>query len=179
MRSLRRLFALVRRNKIERELHTELQFHIERETEENIRRGMNVTDARRAAERSFGGVEQVKEAYRDVSRLQWLEETWQDIRFGWRRLRKRPGFTMIAVLTLSLGIGANTAIFSLLNTALLRPLPIAQPDRFIALSNSATGRLFPTFSYPNYKDIRDRTDVFAGLIAYRFAPLSLSHDGIN
>ncbi|HEX4947837.1 MAG TPA: ABC transporter permease, partial [Blastocatellia bacterium] len=174
-----RVLALFQTKRKERELQAELQFHLEEATEENIRRGMNEEDARRAAQRDFGGVEQVKEAYRDVSRWRWLEEVWQDLRFGLRMLRKRPGFTLIAVLTLGLGIGANTAIFSLLNTALLRPLPIAQPERFIALNNSATGRLFPTFSYPNYKDIQTRTDVFSGLLAYRFAPLSLSHDGIN
>lgn len=179
MKLLRRLFAFFRRDKLEHELNAELQFHLEQATAENMRRGMSEAEARRTAQLSFGGVEQVKEAYRDVSRLRWLEEIWQDIRFGVRMLRKRPGFTLIAVLTLSLGIGANTAIFSLVNTALLRPLPIAQPERFVALSNSAAGRLFPTFSYPNYKDIRDRTEVFSGLLAYRFAPLSLSHDGIN
>ncbi|MFN0124176.1 MAG: ABC transporter permease, partial [Blastocatellia bacterium] len=103
----------------------------------------------------------------------------QDLRYAVRMLRKQPGFTLIAVLTLALGIGANTAIFSVLNTAVLRPLPIARADRFVALANSAPGRSFPTFSYPNYRDIRDRADVFAGLIAYRFAPLSLSHDGVN
>jgi predicted permease len=108
-----------------------------------------------------------------------MADFWHDLKFGWRMLRKRPGFTLIAVLTLALGIGANTAIFSLLNTAMLRPLPIANAERFVALSNSAAGRLFPTFSYPSYKDFRDRTEVFAGLIGYRFAPLSLSHDGIN
>ncbi len=174
-----RVLALFQTKRKEQELEQELRFHLEQASAENMRRGMNAEDAQREAQRSFGGVEQVKEAYRDASRLRWLEETWHDLRFGLRMLRKRPGFTVIAVLTLSLGIGANTAIFSLLNTALLRPLPIAQADRFVALSNSATGRLFPTFSYPNYKDFRDRTDVFAGLIAYRFAPLSLSHDGIN
>ena len=108
-----------------------------------------------------------------------IADFWQDLRYSARRLRQQPGFTLIAVLTLALGIGANTAIFSLLNTALLRPLPIAQPERFVALSNSAAGRMFPTFSYPNYLDFRDRTEVFSGLIAYRFAPLSLSHDGIS
>ncbi len=179
MKLLRRLFALFRRNKLEHELNAELQFHLEQATEENMRRGMNAEDARLAAQRSFGGVEQVKEAYRDVSRFRWIEEIWQDVRFGVRMLRKRPGFTFIAILTLSLGIGANTAIFSLVNTALLRPLPIAQPERFIALSNAAAGRMFPTFSYPNYQNLRDRTEVFDGLLAYRFAPLSLSHDGVN
>jgi predicted permease len=109
----------------------------------------------------------------------WEDEVLQDLRYGIRMLLKYPGFSLIAILTLALGIGANTAIFSLLNAALLRPLPIAQPERFVALSNSVSGRMFPTFSYPNYKDFRDRSEVFSGLLAYRFAPLSLSHDGRN
>jgi len=104
---------------------------------------------------------------------------WQDLRFGARMLIKKPGFTLIAVVTLAFGIGANTAIFSLVNTAMLRPLPIANPDQFVALGNAEQDRIFSTFSYPNYKDIRDRNEVFSGLIAYRFAPLSLSYDGVN
>jgi predicted permease len=108
-----------------------------------------------------------------------IGDLWQDIRFGLRMLRKSPGFTLVAVLSLTLGIGANTAIFSLINTTLLRPLPIANPEQLVALNNSEENRRFPTFSYPNYKDFRDRNEVFSGLIAYQLAPISLSHDGIN
>ena len=104
---------------------------------------------------------------------------FQDLRFGLRMLLKKKSFTIIAVLSLALGTGANTAIFSLVNTVLLRPLPIESPQQLVALNNIAEKNLFPSFSYPNYKDFRDRNDVFSGLIAYRFAPLSLSHDGIN
>ncbi len=104
---------------------------------------------------------------------------FQDLRYGVRMLLKKKGFTFIAVLSLALGTGANTAIFSLINTALLRPLPIKNPQQLVALNNTAENRPFPSFSYPNYKDFRDRNEVFSGLIAYRFTPLSLSHDGIN
>lgn len=104
---------------------------------------------------------------------------FQDLRYGVRMLLKRKSFTVIAVLSLALGTGANTAIFSLINTVLLRPLPIQNPQQLVALNSTAENHLFPTFSYPNYKDFRDRNDVFAGLIAYRFTPLSLSHDGVN
>jgi predicted permease len=102
-----------------------------------------------------------------------------DVRYGVRMLLKRKSFTVIAVLSLALGTGANTAIFSLVNTALLRPLPIENPQQLVALNNVAENRAFPSFSYPNYLDLRDRNDVFSGLIGYRFTPLSLSHDGIN
>lgn len=103
----------------------------------------------------------------------------QDLRFGIRMLLKKPGFTLIAVLSLALGTGANTATFSLINTMLLRPLPIENASELVSLNNTAARQVFPSFSYPNYKDFRDRNDVFAGLIGYRFTPLSLSHDGIN
>jgi predicted permease len=85
----------------------------------------------------------------------------------------------VAVLSLALGIGANTAIFSLINTALLRPLPIEEPQRLVALNNTAENRTFPSFSYPNYKDLRDRNEVFSDLIAYRWTSLNLSRDGVN
>ena len=104
---------------------------------------------------------------------------FQDLRYGVRMLLKKKSFTVIAVLSLALGTGANTAIFSLINTVLLRPLPIQNPQQLVALNSTAENHLFPTFSYPNYKDFRDRNDVFSGLIGYRFTPLSLSHDGVN
>ncbi len=103
----------------------------------------------------------------------------QDLRYGLRLLLRNPGFAVIAVITLALGTGANTAVFSLINTVMLRPLPVEKPEQLVALNNTAEHRAFPTFSYPNYQDFRDRNAVLSGLIAYRFAPLSLSHDGVN
>jgi macrolide transport system ATP-binding/permease protein len=104
---------------------------------------------------------------------------FQDLKFGARMLMKKKSFMVIAILSLALGTGANTAIFSLINTTLLRPLPIENPSELVALNNIEENHSFPSFSYPNYKDFRDRNDVFSGLIGYRFTPLSMSHDGIN
>ncbi|GAC1397757.1 MAG: ABC transporter permease [Pyrinomonadaceae bacterium] len=107
-----------------------------------------------------------------------METLLQDMRFGIRRLLKSPGFTIVALLSLVLGIGANAAIFSLVNTVLLRPLPVEKPEQLIAVYGTMhKGADFNLTSYPNYKDFRDRNDVFSGLLAYRFAPMSLSHEG--
>ena len=104
----------------------------------------------------------------------------QDIRYGWRQLRKHPGFTALAILSMALGIGANTAIFSLVDTVLLRPLPVREPAQLIAVDGQLrNGTEFTLQSYPNYKDYRDRNTVFSGLLAYRFVVASLSHDGVN
>jgi macrolide transport system ATP-binding/permease protein len=109
-----------------------------------------------------------------------MESIYKDIRYGIRGLFKRPGFTAIAVITLALGIGANTAIFSLVNTVLLRPLPVPHPEQLSEVYGTFhNGADYTIQSYLNYKDYRDRNDVFSGLMAYRFAPMSVSHDGRN
>jgi predicted permease len=109
-----------------------------------------------------------------------MQTLLQDLRYSLRRSRKSPGFAAIAILSLALGIGANTAIFSLVNTVLMRPLPqVEQPEQLTAVYSFAAGFGDNIFSYPNYKDVRDRNDVFTGLLAYRFAPMSLSHQGNN
>jgi predicted permease len=102
-----------------------------------------------------------------------------DVRLAIRRLLASPGFTLVAVATLALGIGANTAVFSILNRVLFRPLPLAHPAEIVALNTVAAKAVTPTFSYPNYKDLRDRTHTLAGLVAYRMAPMALSRGNAN
>jgi hypothetical protein len=127
-----RLRALVRRRAAERELDEELRFHIEMETEKNVRAGMRPADARRRALRDFGGVEPTKEAHRDV-RGRWIEELVADTRYALRTLRRAPVLASAAILTLALGIGANATIFSAVNAEILRPLPLASPERLVML----------------------------------------------
>jgi predicted permease len=128
-----RLRALFFKSKMEEELDDEVRFHLEREIEENIVRGMSPKEARMAALRSFGGVERVKEESRDERGIRFLEEIWQDLRYGTRLLLKNPGFTLIAVITLALGIGANTTIFSVVNAVLINPLPYPAGNRLMTL----------------------------------------------
>src|SRR5262245_21051590 len=106
-----------------------------------------------------------------------MQTLWQDLRYGARMLRKKPGFTLIAVITLALGIGANTAIFSLVNTVLLRPFPVERPEQLVSINNVALNS--PAVSYPNYRDFRDRNNSFSGMMLYRYRALGLSHNGVN
>ena len=108
-----------------------------------------------------------------------MDSLIKDIRYAVRGLRQRPGFVAIAVITLALGIGANTAIFSLVNTVLLRSLPVERPGEIFSIAVRGKDDSFSAFSYPNYIDFRDRNDVLSGLLIYRFVPLSLSRDGAN
>ncbi|MCX6953490.1 MAG: permease prefix domain 1-containing protein, partial [Verrucomicrobia bacterium] len=136
-RTLNHCRALLRRRRLDADLAEELRLHLEHRTEENIAAGMSPADARDAATRQFGGVEQVKERCRDARRWTGLEQLLQDLRFAVRSLLRTPGFTAVAVLTLALGIGLNSAMFSLANVVLLRPLPFAEPAELMQVHRTS------------------------------------------
>src|SRR5579864_2269986 len=182
LRKLRtRLRALRQGEQLHRELAEEWQFHIDLRTEENIRRGMSPEEARLNAVRHFGNSGYIKDVSWEVRGGGLMEKLWQDLRFAVRQLRKSPGFALVALLSLGLGIGANAAIFSWISTILLRPLPIAHPEQVLAIDQGKEKdpSYSQSMSYLNYKDIRDRNEVLSGMAAYRFAPMSLSLKGGN
>jgi putative ABC transport system permease protein len=174
-----RLRAGLRRRNIEREMDRELQFHLEMETAENVRRGMSEEEARRAARLSFGGVERTKEDYRDIARFRRIEDLWQDLRYGARMLLKTPGFTVAAALTLALGVGANTAVFSVVYATLLKPLPYPEAERIYAVevvlrgerSASLAGRI------QDYLEWRKADTAFSAVAALQTGGWNLTGNG--
>src|SRR5260370_37635066 len=130
-----RIRGLFVKDRLERELDDEVRFHLEMQAEDNRRAGMNPAEARYAAMRSFGGIEQMKEKFRERRTLSLVETVVQDLSHGMRSLRRRPGFTIVAGLSLALGIGATTAIFSVLNAVALRPLPYADAERLLWMTD--------------------------------------------
>jgi len=172
MRPLRawlvRFAGLFSKDRRERELNDEIDSHLALHIEDNIRAGMTLAEARRAALLKFGGVEAAKESYRDRRGIPLLETMAQDIRYAVRTLRRNAGFATVAILTLALGIGANTAVFSVVQAVLLRPLPYPQPDRLIEISETnPLKRWTHEFAAPaNYADWRRMNTVFSGIAAY-------------
>jgi putative ABC transport system permease protein len=184
MRRIRALFlrlgAMFTWSRHEREMADEFECHLQMHIEDNVHAGMAPEEARRQALIKLGGMDQVKEIYRDRRRLPMLETLMQDVRYGARMLRKNPGFTAVAILTLALGIGANTAIFSLIDTVMLRMLPVQKPEELMQLELTdlnEPGRPNSVFTNPLWEQVRDQQDVFSGAFAWSEDRFDLSQGG--
>ncbi len=162
---VQRLFGVFRKGKREQELEDEIRSHLDMQIEDNVRQGMSPDQARFAALRSFGGVEQIKEKYRDRRSLPVVETTLQDLRYAIRMLRRSPGYTLVVVLTLAVGLGANTAIFSLVDAVLIKMLPVSNPEQLVAVDTFNQRGERNNFSYPIFEQLRDRTQTFTGVFA--------------
>jgi len=169
-----RLAGLFRKDRRERELADEMESHLQMHIEDNLRTGMSAAEARRQAMIKLGGVEQTKELYRERRGLPLLETFFQDLRFSFRMLRKNPGFTVVVLLTLALGIGATTAIFSVVYGVLLRPLPYTDSSRIMAVFEVNSKGGWSHLADPNFDDFRDQNRSFQAIAKYNYYVVSVS-----
>jgi putative ABC transport system permease protein len=174
--------ATVQRARLENEMDTELRFHLQAHAEELMQKGLPREEALRRARLEFGGMETAKEECREASRANLLETLIQDLRYGMRMMLRTPGLTVTAIIVLALGIGANSAIFSVVNAVLLRPLPFDQPERLMQIWHTPPPASFPgipTFavSPANFLDWRGQSRTFEGMSAYGFGKYTLSGSG--
>ncbi len=184
MRRLRALCLraadLFTRHRDDAELDEELASHLQMHIDDNLRAGLPPGEARRQAFLALGGLAATRERTRNRRGLPFVDALAQDVRYGLRQLGRAPGFTIVAVAMLALGVGANAAIFSLVDAVLVRRLPVERPSGLVTI-RSTQPRLGVngSFSYPMYEDLRDRNQVFAGVIARGGAQINLSDRGVN
>ncbi|HSL69118.1 MAG TPA: ABC transporter permease, partial [Longimicrobiales bacterium] len=175
-----RLRALVFRAREEREAADELSFHLELETAKNVAAGMTPAEAGRAARLAFGGADQVREDVRSQRGFVWLDHLLRDVRHSWRTVLRMPGFALVVVLSLGIGIGVNTAIFSWLQTVRFRPIPgVRNASEFHVVEPVSTEGAHPDVSWPEYGDLKARLRSFPDLIAFTVMPLEVGEPGRN
>ena len=172
-----RLRSLFRRNAVERELDDEMQFHLQQQIENNMARGLSSSDARYAALRTMGGIEQRKEEIRDFRGVRVIEDLLQDLQYSFRTLRRDPGFSTLAVLTLALGIGVNTAVFSLLDPVLFPPVPYPDPQQLVRVFRTVPQSDSWSHSVPSYLDYHDQSRSFSDIAAFVWGNFSIAEPG--
>ena len=176
MGSYRRFFNLLRSNRVSADIQREMDFHMAERADDLMASGMTEREARREARRRFGNPSVQGERTRDTDLLTWLESLGADVRYALRALRASPGFAIVAILSLGLGIGANTAIFSLINAVVLRTLPVERPEELMQVT-MAHKELGSVFTNPIWEQVRDRQDAFSGVFAYGGAQFNLTSGG--
>jgi hypothetical protein len=178
---LLRLRSLFRRKNVEAEIDVELRFHFEEQVAKFIQAGLTREEASRRARLEFGGMEQIKEEHRDSRGVSLLETLIQDVRYGLRILSRTPVITSVAILSLALGIGANTAIFSLIDTVMLRMLPVNKPEELMQVrmrdSGSTRDEANPVFTNPLWEELRNRQDIFSGVFSWSASRFNLAQGG--
>jgi len=169
---------LLRRKQMDEQLEKELRFHLEQHTADLIAGGYDPSEARRQASRALGGPEHVKEECRDARGTRWLEDLWQDLRYALRTLRQRPGFAVVALATLALGIGATTVMFTVINGVVLKPLPYPEPDRLLTVhgQNEKYGEQWG-FSYPEFLDCQRQSRSLEPMAAWTYSGATVSEPG--
>lgn len=174
-----RLRSLLRRDMVEHELDAEMAFYLEQQIEENIAAGMNPREARLAALQVIGGIAQLQEECRDMRRVKLIENFLQDLRYAFKSLVKSPGFAAIAILTLSLGIGASIAILTVINSVLLRNLPFPNASHLVVLfaTNVTRGVLRDTTSFPYFVDWQSQSHAFTSMAAWRSDRMNVTGGG--
>src|SRR5579863_4951591 len=176
-----RLLGALQRRSLESDFDAEVRTHLEMLAAENERRGMSADEARQEALRSLGNVTQLKESQREGRALPQIETLFADLKYAARTLRANPGFTVVAALTLTLGIGVTTTVFTAYNAVALKTLPVADPGSVVRLERwfeRSRGDIQYAFSYLEYKYCRDHNDVFTGLVATSF-PVQVIADGAD
>ena len=177
---LSRLSSLFRTRRLERDMDEEFNFHLQNEVAENVRSGMGADEAWAAARRRFGGVAQVKEACREAHSLPFLQVLWQDLRFGFRMLRRNPSFSILALLCLTIGIGATTAVCSWIEGVLLRPFPeVVHQERMMAVAGTYRGVAgapgdSTDLSWPDFQDFQRNCKLFDAFIVDRITGVTLA-----
>lgn len=169
-----RFRSLLKRSAVEHDIDDELRFHVDRQVEAYMKAGLSRDEARRRTRLEFGGLDQVKEEYRDASGVRLLDDLWRDLRYAVRALRRSRGFTATAVMSIALGVSANTLVFSIVNGLVLKPLPIPDADRVVFVQRVGS---FVSHSFPLYRDLRDRNVMFEGLAGYRITMMGVNANG--
>jgi predicted permease len=169
-----RLRALISGSTVERELDEELRFHIDRQAEQYVLQGIEPAEAHRRARLQFGGLEPIKEEYRDGLGVRLLTDLGRDLAYAVRTLRRSPVFACTAIISLALGVGVNTIVFSIVNALVLKPLPITDPERVVFVQRIGS---FVSHSFPFYRDLRDRNVTFQDLAGYRIAMMEVDAVG--